>query len=94
MTLKQKVILTFFSNRSLRYWLSDTQFSSNCTANILEYVVSKDNGHRIAWEFVTENWSLLSERYGNQPVMISLYFCVSFAPTAIFPSRHNIVCHD
>uniref|UniRef100_G1N9S2 Uncharacterized protein n=1 Tax=Meleagris gallopavo TaxID=9103 RepID=G1N9S2_MELGA len=81
-------------HRSLRYWLSDTQFSSNCTANILEYVVSKDTGHRIAWEFVTENWSLLSERYGNQPVMISFYFCVSFAPSANFPSRDNIVCND
>lgn len=93
MTVKQKVTLTFFfSNRSLRYGLSDTQFSSRYIANILDYVLSKDIGHRIAWEFVTENWSFLSERYGNQPVMI--YFCVSFAAGANFPSRDNIVCND
>ncbi|XP_021237096.1 aminopeptidase Q [Numida meleagris] len=53
-------------HRSLRCGLSDTQFSSNCTSAIVEYVASKDIGHRIAWEFVTENWSLLSERYGKQ----------------------------
>eukprot|EP00076_Gallus_gallus_P049607 XP_429201.4 aminopeptidase Q [Gallus gallus] len=52
-------------HRSLRHGLSDTQFSSRYIANILDYVLSKDIGHRIAWEFVTENWSFLSERYGK-----------------------------
>ncbi|XP_052557322.1 aminopeptidase Q [Tympanuchus pallidicinctus] len=70
-------------HRSLRYWLSDTQFSSNCTANILEYVVSKDNGHRIAWEFVTENWSLLNERYGKELLHAVLRIMGRFVSTDI-----------
>ncbi|NXG47212.1 AMPQ Aminopeptidase, partial [Psilopogon haemacephalus] len=52
--------------RYLQYGLSDTLFSSNCTSIIILYVVTKDIGHRIAWEFVTENWPLLSERYGKE----------------------------
>uniref|UniRef100_A0A8C3LD84 Aminopeptidase n=1 Tax=Chrysolophus pictus TaxID=9089 RepID=A0A8C3LD84_CHRPC len=95
-TTEDKDILLSAMSCAKESWLlhSDTQFSSNCTANILEYVVSKDTGHRIAWEFVTKNWSLLSERYGNQPVMISFYFCVSFAPGTNFPSRDNIIHND
>ncbi|KFO06848.1 Aminopeptidase Q, partial [Balearica regulorum gibbericeps] len=42
--------------RYLQYGLSDTLFSSNCTSIIILYVMTKDIGHRIAWEFVTENW--------------------------------------
>ncbi|KFV86707.1 Aminopeptidase Q, partial [Struthio camelus australis] len=42
--------------RYLQYGLSDTLFSSNCTSNMILYVVTKDIGQRIAWEFVTENW--------------------------------------
>ncbi|XP_054253943.1 aminopeptidase Q [Indicator indicator] len=52
--------------RYLQYGLSDTLFSSNCTSIMILYVVTKDIGHRIAWEFVTENWPLLSERYGKE----------------------------
>ncbi|NXW38923.1 AMPQ Aminopeptidase, partial [Phaetusa simplex] len=52
--------------RYLQYGLSDTLFSSNCTSVIILYVATKDIGHRIAWEFVTENWPLLSERYGKE----------------------------
>ncbi|XP_069633592.1 aminopeptidase Q isoform X2 [Haliaeetus albicilla] len=52
--------------RYLQYGLSDTLFPSNCTSVIILYVVTKDIGHRIAWEFVTENWPLLSERYGKE----------------------------
>ncbi|XP_052634337.1 aminopeptidase Q isoform X4 [Harpia harpyja] len=52
--------------RYLQYGLSDTLFSSSCTSVIILYVVTKDIGHRIAWEFVTENWPLLSERYGKE----------------------------
>ncbi|NXF09709.1 AMPQ Aminopeptidase, partial [Smithornis capensis] len=52
--------------RYLQYGLSDTLFSSNCTSTIILNVVAKDIGHRIAWEFVTENWPLLSERYGQE----------------------------
>uniref|UniRef100_A0A8V0Y1V6 Aminopeptidase n=1 Tax=Gallus gallus TaxID=9031 RepID=A0A8V0Y1V6_CHICK len=74
-TKEDKDILLFAMSCAKESWLlhSDTQFSSRYIANILDYVLSKDIGHRIAWEFVTENWSFLSERYGNQPVMI--YFC-------------------
>uniref|UniRef100_A0A8V5GNK8 Aminopeptidase n=1 Tax=Melopsittacus undulatus TaxID=13146 RepID=A0A8V5GNK8_MELUD len=36
---------------------------------IILYAVTKDIGHRIAWEFVTENWPLLNERYGKQPAL-------------------------
>ncbi|XP_027508320.1 aminopeptidase Q [Corapipo altera] len=52
--------------RYLQYGLSDTLFSSNCTSTVILNVVAKDIGHRMAWEFVTENWSLLSERYGQE----------------------------
>ncbi|NXL50629.1 AMPQ Aminopeptidase, partial [Podilymbus podiceps] len=52
--------------RYLQYGLSSTIFSSNCTSIIILYVVTKDIGHRIAWEFLTENWPLLSERYGKE----------------------------
>ncbi|OPJ72626.1 aminopeptidase Q [Patagioenas fasciata monilis] len=52
--------------RYLQYGLSNTLFSSNCTSNVILYVATKDIGHRIAWEFVTENWPLLSERYGKE----------------------------
>ncbi|XP_064901429.1 aminopeptidase Q isoform X3 [Columba livia] len=52
--------------RYLQYGLSNTLFSSNCTPNVILYVATKDIGHRIAWEFVTENWPLLSERYGKE----------------------------
>ncbi|XP_054666595.1 aminopeptidase Q isoform X1 [Grus americana] len=52
--------------RYLQYGLSNTLFSSNCTSIIILYVMTKDIGHRIAWEFVTENWPLLSERYGKE----------------------------
>uniref|UniRef100_A0A8D0FCY7 Aminopeptidase n=1 Tax=Strix occidentalis caurina TaxID=311401 RepID=A0A8D0FCY7_STROC len=70
--------------RYLQYGLSDTLFSSNCTSIIILYVVTKDIGHRIAWEFVTENWPLLSERYDKQPALGSLYFCGSLASSSIF----------
>nr|XP_038026992.1 aminopeptidase Q isoform X2 [Anas platyrhynchos] len=53
-------------HRYLQYGLSDTLFSSNCTSIIISYVVTKDIGHRIAWDFVTENWPLLNERYGKE----------------------------
>uniref|UniRef100_A0A8C0BUF9 Laeverin n=1 Tax=Buteo japonicus TaxID=224669 RepID=A0A8C0BUF9_9AVES len=56
--------------RYLQYGLSDTLFPSNCTSVIILYVVTKDIGHRIAWEFVTENWPLLSERYGKQQLWV------------------------
>ncbi|XP_064357103.1 aminopeptidase Q isoform X2 [Dromaius novaehollandiae] len=52
--------------RYLQYGLSDTLFSSNYTSDIILHVVAKDIGQRIAWEFVTENWPLLSERCGKQ----------------------------
>ncbi|NXI54285.1 AMPQ Aminopeptidase, partial [Chloroceryle aenea] len=52
--------------RYLQYGLSDTILSSNCTSVIILYVMTKDIGHRIAWEFVTENWPLLRERYGKE----------------------------
>ncbi|KAM8984244.1 aminopeptidase Q isoform 2-T2 [Ara ararauna] len=52
--------------RYLQYGLSDTLFSANYTSVIILYAVTKDIGHRIAWEFVTENWPLLSGRYGKE----------------------------
>ncbi|XP_039422909.1 aminopeptidase Q [Corvus cornix cornix] len=52
--------------RYLQYGLSDTLFSSNCTSAIISHVVTTDIGHRIAWEFVTENWPLLSQGYGQE----------------------------
>ncbi|XP_062455936.1 aminopeptidase Q [Rhea pennata] len=52
--------------RYLQYGLSDTLFSSNCISNIILHVAAKDIGQRIAWEFVTENWALLSERCGKE----------------------------
>ncbi|XP_033929108.1 aminopeptidase Q [Melopsittacus undulatus] len=52
--------------RYLQYGLSDTLFSANYTSVIILYAVTKDIGHRIAWEFVTENWPLLNERYGKE----------------------------
>ncbi|NXX84708.1 AMPQ Aminopeptidase, partial [Urocolius indicus] len=52
--------------RYLQYGLSDAFFSSNHTSIIILYVMAKDIGHRIGWEFVTENWPLLSERYGKE----------------------------
>uniref|UniRef100_A0A8B9J1X7 Aminopeptidase n=1 Tax=Amazona collaria TaxID=241587 RepID=A0A8B9J1X7_9PSIT len=55
--------------RYLQYGLSDTLFSANYTSVIILYAVTKDIGNRIAWEFVTENWPLLSERYGKQPAL-------------------------
>ncbi|KAF4794067.1 hypothetical protein TURU_105301 [Turdus rufiventris] len=53
-------------HRYLQYGLSDRLFSSNCTSVVISHVVTKDIGHRIAWEFVTENWPLLSQRYGHE----------------------------
>lgn len=47
-------------------------------------MVTKDIGHRIAWEFVTENWPLLSERYNKQPALFSLYFCGSLTSSSMF----------
>ncbi|NWU16894.1 AMPQ Aminopeptidase, partial [Cephalopterus ornatus] len=54
--------------RYLQYGLSDILFSSNCTSSVILNVMAKDIGHRMAWEFVTENWPLLSERYGHELV--------------------------
>uniref|UniRef100_A0A8B9SXN5 Aminopeptidase n=1 Tax=Anas platyrhynchos TaxID=8839 RepID=A0A8B9SXN5_ANAPL len=69
-------------HRYLQYGLSDTLFSSNCTSIIISYVVTKDIGHRIAWDFVTENWPLLNERYGKQPALVSLYFSFLLLPSS------------
>ncbi|NXF70947.1 AMPQ Aminopeptidase, partial [Sclerurus mexicanus] len=52
--------------RYLQYGLSDTLLSSNCTSTVILNVATKDIGHRIAWVFVTKNWPLLSERYGQE----------------------------
>ncbi|NWU31061.1 AMPQ Aminopeptidase, partial [Dyaphorophyia castanea] len=51
--------------RYLQYGLSDKLFSSNCTSAIMSHVVTKDIGHHIAWEFITENWPLLSHGCGQ-----------------------------
>uniref|UniRef100_A0A8C4PB57 Laeverin n=1 Tax=Dromaius novaehollandiae TaxID=8790 RepID=A0A8C4PB57_DRONO len=61
-------ILLYALSCARESWLlySDTLFSSNYTSDIILHVVAKDIGQRIAWEFVTENWPLLSERYGKQ----------------------------
>ncbi|XP_072216163.1 aminopeptidase Q [Excalfactoria chinensis] len=84
-------------HRSLRYGLSDAQFSSNCTTNILEYVVSKDTGHRIAWEFVTENWSLLNERYGKELLHVVLKIMGRFVNTDVqiqeIDGRNFLLCN-
>ncbi|RMB97086.1 hypothetical protein DUI87_26369 [Hirundo rustica rustica] len=52
--------------RYLQYGLSDTLFYSNCTSVIISHVVTKDIGHRMAWDFVTENWPLLNQGYGHE----------------------------
>uniref|UniRef100_A0A8B9CA13 Aminopeptidase n=1 Tax=Anser brachyrhynchus TaxID=132585 RepID=A0A8B9CA13_9AVES len=72
-TKEDKDILLSAMSCAKESWLlhSDTLFSSNCTSIIISYVVTKDIGHRIAWDFVTENWPLLSERYGKQ---LNLWF--------------------
>ncbi|NXA38659.1 AMPQ Aminopeptidase, partial [Eudromia elegans] len=59
--------------RYLQYGLNDTLFSSNRTSDIILHVMATDIGHRIAWEFVTENWPLLSERYGEHLPSIKLH---------------------
>lgn len=83
MTVEQQlIVINFFSNRYLQYGLSDTLFSSNCTSVIISYVVTKDIGHRIAWDFVTENWPLLNERYGKQPALVALYFSFLLLPSS------------
>uniref|UniRef100_A0A8C8E8F5 Laeverin n=1 Tax=Otus sunia TaxID=257818 RepID=A0A8C8E8F5_9STRI len=85
-TKEDKDILLSAMSCAKESWLlySDTLFSSNCTSIIILYVVTKDIGHRIAWEFVTENWPLLSERYDKQPALCALYFCGSLASSSIF----------
>uniref|UniRef100_A0A663F7U9 Aminopeptidase n=1 Tax=Aquila chrysaetos chrysaetos TaxID=223781 RepID=A0A663F7U9_AQUCH len=71
-TKEDKDILLSAMSCAKESWLlySDTLFFSNCTSVIILYVVTKDIGHRIAWEFVTENWPLLSERYGKQQLWV------------------------
>uniref|UniRef100_A0A8C6ZBC6 Aminopeptidase n=1 Tax=Nothoprocta perdicaria TaxID=30464 RepID=A0A8C6ZBC6_NOTPE len=59
--------------RYLQYGLSDTLPSSNCTSEVILYVMVKDIGQRIAWEFVTQNWPLLSERYGEESPSIQVH---------------------
>uniref|UniRef100_A0A8C5X931 Laeverin n=1 Tax=Malurus cyaneus samueli TaxID=2593467 RepID=A0A8C5X931_9PASS len=48
-------------HRYLQYGLGDTLFSSNRTSAIISHVMTKDIGHHIAWDFVTENWPLLTK---------------------------------
>ncbi|XP_067172790.1 aminopeptidase Q isoform X2 [Apteryx mantelli] len=69
--------------RYLRYALSDTLFSSNCTSNIILYVVAKDIGQRMAWEFVTENWPLLSKRCGRELLYDVLKIMARFVNTDV-----------
>ncbi|NWI15831.1 AMPQ Aminopeptidase, partial [Crypturellus soui] len=69
--------------RYLQYGLSDTLFSSNCTSDIILYVLVKDIGQRIAWEFVTENWPLLSERCGEELLHDILKIMARFVNTDV-----------
>ncbi|KAJ7427567.1 aminopeptidase Q isoform X2 [Willisornis vidua] len=73
--------------RYLQYGLGDTLFSSNCTSTVILNVVTKDIGHRIGWEFVTENWPLLSERLHLSLALVKSSSAVTEYIPAAFDSR-------
>ncbi|OXB83636.1 UNVERIFIED_CONTAM: hypothetical protein H355_015284 [Colinus virginianus] len=78
----------------LQYGLLDTEFSSKWNTDILKYVVSKDIGHRIAWEFVTENWSFLSERYGTELLHVVLKTMGRFIITDVQIQELQVFCNN
>ncbi|XP_062984478.1 aminopeptidase Q-like [Elgaria multicarinata webbii] len=50
--------------RFLQYILNDTVISSSLVTKAIRDVARSEFGHRIAWKFVTENWSQLYNRSG------------------------------
>ncbi|NWR74892.1 AMPQ Aminopeptidase, partial [Centropus unirufus] len=69
--------------RYLQYGLRDSLFSSNSSSVIILHVATKDIGHRITWEFVTENWPLLRERHGKELLHDVLRFMGKFVNTDV-----------
>uniref|UniRef100_A0A8C3F6C7 Aminopeptidase n=1 Tax=Chrysemys picta bellii TaxID=8478 RepID=A0A8C3F6C7_CHRPI len=63
--------------RYLQYSLNNSLLSSDNISIVISNVAATEIGQRIAWEFVTENWLALNERYGEQPnYVVQLYFCI------------------
>uniref|UniRef100_A0A452HT76 Aminopeptidase n=1 Tax=Gopherus agassizii TaxID=38772 RepID=A0A452HT76_9SAUR len=71
--------------RYLQYSLNNSLLSSDNISIVISNVAATEIGQRIAWEFVTENWLLLNERYGKQPnYVIHLYFCSCFSDSLLY----------
>uniref|UniRef100_A0A8C0HFC7 Aminopeptidase n=1 Tax=Chelonoidis abingdonii TaxID=106734 RepID=A0A8C0HFC7_CHEAB len=77
--------------RYLQYSLNNSLLSSDNISIVISNVAATEIGQRIAWEFVTENWLLLNERYGKQPnYVIHLYFCSCFSDSLVYRSGARV----
>uniref|UniRef100_A0A674KB00 Aminopeptidase n=1 Tax=Terrapene triunguis TaxID=2587831 RepID=A0A674KB00_9SAUR len=71
--------------RYLQYSLNNSLLSSDNISIVISNVAATEIGQRIAWEFVTENWLVLNERYGKQPnYVVHLYFCSCFSDSLLY----------
>nr|XP_056704639.1 aminopeptidase Q [Euleptes europaea] len=52
--------------RYLQYTLNDSIISPDQVSEVIVSVAATEVGHRIAWNFLTENWLVLNERHGNE----------------------------
>uniref|UniRef100_A0A7M4FCJ9 Laeverin n=1 Tax=Crocodylus porosus TaxID=8502 RepID=A0A7M4FCJ9_CROPO len=52
-------------HRYMQSGINGSLFSSNNTIFLIYNLAATDTGLRIIWKFMTENWPLLQERYGN-----------------------------
>ncbi|KYO48834.1 hypothetical protein Y1Q_0004190 [Alligator mississippiensis] len=55
-------------HRYMESGVNGSLFSSNNTIFLIYNLAATDTGLRIIWKFVTENWPLLQERFGNAPL--------------------------
>ncbi|XP_060091561.1 aminopeptidase Q [Heteronotia binoei] len=55
--------------RYLKYTLNDSIISPDQVSEVIGFVAATEVGHWIAWNFLTENWLVLSKRHGNEPLL-------------------------
>ncbi|XP_054843521.1 aminopeptidase Q [Eublepharis macularius] len=55
--------------RYLQYTLNDSIISPDQVSEVIGSVAATEVGHRIAWNFLTENWLVLSKRHGSEPLL-------------------------
>ncbi|XP_015271771.1 PREDICTED: aminopeptidase Q [Gekko japonicus] len=67
--------------RFLQYTLNDSIISPDQVSEVIGSVAATEVGYRIAWNFLTENWLVLSNRHGNEPLLSFLETAQHFITT-------------